>query len=68
MRMKLLRAGLRSYRAKLTRVMRKQKRTESVEEGLSTAELGKQLNERVTGYGVRKHRTGTEAPLISTEK
>ena len=66
--MKLLRAELRSYRAKLTRVMREQKRTESVEEGLSTAELGKQLNERATGYGVRKHRTGTEAPLISTEK
>ena len=28
LRMKLLRTGLRSYRAKLTRVMREQKRTE----------------------------------------
>lgn len=62
LRMKLLRTGLRSYRAKFTRVMREQKRTESVEEGLPTAELGKQLTERVTGYGVQKHKTATEAP------
>ena len=62
LRMKLLIIGVRSYRAKLTRVMREQKRTESVEEGLPTAELRKQLTERVTGYGVRKHKTGTKPP------